>query len=234
MVRVNLARSLGSVVVAAATAVVIIGTAVLVFLNPIWVGFEQARTNADKFTGFTLDDVHRVTTAIVGELILGPATFLQSVAGVTVLDPRERQHLADVRGVLIGFFALVVVAIVVLVLVAWRARDRAWLWRSVAGGSAVLSGAVVFVGALFAVFFDQAFELFHSLLFAGGSYTFDPAQERLVQLFPEQFWSETSILLAVVILGIALAVTWLGLRRSEVAPAPATDTQAEPRRGVPA
>ena len=55
-VRVNLARSLGSVVVAAATAVVIIGTAVLVFLNPIWVGFEQARTNADKFTGYRLED----------------------------------------------------------------------------------------------------------------------------------------------------------------------------------
>ena len=46
----------------------------------------------------------------------------------------------------------------------------------------------------------MTFELFHELLFAGGSYTFDPLHERLVQLFPEQFWSETAIVLVVAIL----------------------------------
>ena len=60
----------------------LVALAVLVFLNPIWVGFEQARTGADRFTGYTLDDVHRVTNAVLGELIFGPATFLQPVAGV--------------------------------------------------------------------------------------------------------------------------------------------------------
>ena len=199
--------------VAISAALVLIAAGVLVFLNPLWVGFEQARTHADAFTGYTIDDIHRVTNAVLGELVFGPATFLQQAAGASVFDPRERQHLADVRGVLVGFFGLVAVAVVVLVGPAWRARDRAWLWRAVAGGAAVLAGAVVIVGALFAVFFEAAFDLFHRLVFAGGTYSFDPLRERLVQLFPEDFWSETSIALAVVILILSLAVTWMALRR---------------------
>jgi uncharacterized membrane protein len=116
--------------------------------------------------------------------------------------------------VFLAFFGLVGLAIVILAVAGRRARDRAWLWRSIAGGTAVLAGAVVVVGALFAVFFDAAFELFHRLFFAGGSYTFDATQERLVQLFPEAFWSETSVALAIVILVVALAVTWAALRRT--------------------
>ena len=219
---VKLARSVGSVGVGLAAAVLVVATGVLVFLNPVWVGFEQVRTRADRFTGYTLDDVHRVTNAVIAELIAGPATFLQQVAGSEVFDPRERQHLADVRGVLVAFFALVLAAIVVLAVATLRVRDRAWLWRSVAGGTAVLAAAVVIVGALFALFFDAAFDLFHRLLFPGGSYTFDPGRERLVQLFPEDFWAETSVALALVILAVSVAVTWLALRNASVSRAAET------------
>lgn len=232
-VGLTIARAAGSILIAISAALAIVAIGVAVFLNPLWVGFEQARTNADKFTGYTLDDVHRVTNAVLGELLLGPATFLQRVAGVDVFDPRERQHLADVRGVLIGFFAVVLVAIAVLLIAGSRARNRDWLWRSVAGGTAVLAGAVVIAGAAFAVFFDAAFEFFHRLLFAGGSYSFDPQQERLVQLFPEAFWAETSIALALVILVLSLAGTWGALRRADVVDvAAATSRPVIPREGM--
>ena len=214
--------------VAISAALVVIAAGVLIFLNPVWVGFEQARTYADRFTGYSMDDVHRITNAVLGELILGPATFLQQVAGVDVFDPRERQHLVDVRGVFMGFFGAVLIAIVVLALAGWRARDREVLWRSVAAGTAVLAGAVVIVGALFAVFFDAAFDLFHRLFFPSGSYTFDPLHERLVQLFPEDFWSETSIALAGVILVLSVAVTWVALRRTAATGARAAVGQPAP------
>ena len=42
------------------------------------------------------------------------------------------------------------------------------------------------------------FELFHRIFFAGGSYTFDPATDRLVQLFPFRFWQETAIVVGAV------------------------------------
>jgi integral membrane protein (TIGR01906 family) len=209
----TVARSLGSALIAAATAVTLIAIAVLAFLNPVWVGFEQVRTQADVFTGYPVADVHRVTDAVLAELIFGPATFLQQVTGISVFDPREREHLADVRRVLIGFAALAAASVVLLAVVAVRARDRGRVWRAVRGGAAVLAGAVVVVGALFAVFFDTMFDLFHRLLFAGGSYSFNPEQERLVQLFPEDFWAETSVALAVVILVLSLGVAWVARGR---------------------
>ncbi len=64
----------------------------------------------------------------------------------------------------------------------------------------------VAVGIAFAVFFDRAFTLFHQLFFAEGTWTFDPATDRLVQLFPYQFWTETTIAIAVVGLGLTAAV----------------------------
>src|SRR5262249_51209220 len=157
--------------------------------------------------------VHRVTNGFLGELILGPGTFLQQVAGVTVLDPRERQHLADVRGVMLAFFAVALVSVAILVAAGLRVRDRAWLRGSVGAAAAALAGGLVVVGLLFAVFFDAAFDFFHRLFFAGGSYTFDPTQERLVQLFPETFWSDTALALSGVILVASVVIAWTALRR---------------------
>jgi uncharacterized membrane protein len=54
------------------------------------------------------------------------------------------------------------------------------------------------------LFFDQIFELFHEIFFAPGTYLFNSTSEKLVQLFPDQFWSETSIALAGVVLLLAV------------------------------
>jgi integral membrane protein (TIGR01906 family) len=210
----SLGRSAAFAAIGLASAVSVVAAAVVLLFNPLWVGFEQARTNVDRLTGFSLDDVHRVTNGVLADLIVGPAAFLQQVGGVDVFDPRERQHLVDVRGAFSLFFGLVVASVVVLAVAAVRTRDRAWLWRSVATGTRALAIVVVAVGTFVALFFDMTFELFHQLLFAGGSYTFDPLHERLVQLFPEQFWSETAIVLVIAILLLAIAVSLIASARS--------------------
>ncbi len=209
----SLARSLSSVLVAASAAIVIVAVAILLFANPVWFGFEQERSGVDRLTGYSIADVHRVTNGEIGEIAFGPGTFLQEVAGVTVLDPRERQHLVDVRGVVLTFFGIALVALVILVAAAVRARGSTWLWRSIAAGSAVLAGAVMIVGLAFALAFDATFEFFHRLFFAGGTYSFDPLTERLVQLYPEQLWSDTFTAAALLVLVVAVAVTFVALRR---------------------
>ena len=75
-----------------------------------------------------------------------------------------------------------------------------------------LVGGVIVAGAIAAVAFDAVFEIFHRLFFPGGTYTFDPSTDRLVQLFPFDFWSETTIVLGVVIIALALIV-WAIARR---------------------
>ena len=68
------------------------------------------------------------------------------------------------------------------------------------------------IGIAFAVAFDQAFTIFHDLLFPAGNLEFDPATDRLVQLFPYDFWTETSVAIAVVGLLFTVA-TWALARR---------------------
>ena len=72
------------------------------------------------------------------------------------------------------------------------------------------------IGVAFALAFDQAFSLFHDLFFAAGTWSFDPATDRLVQLFPDAFWTETSVVIAVA--GLLLTVgTWAAAGRRAAA-----------------
>jgi integral membrane protein (TIGR01906 family) len=226
-VKPSLAATVAGAVTALATAVVIVGLAVLVFLNPIWVGFEQDRSGVDRLTGLTPEQVRAVTGSILSDLIFGPPNFDVSVDGAPVLDARERSHMVDVR-TLLGRLGLIAVAAAICVAVVGLAsRGRRWFWRAVAAGAGSLLGGVVVVGLAFTFFFDQAFELFHRLFFAPGTYLFDAASSRLVQLFPEQFWVETSLAMAAVSLALAAGVLVLAgrLARGRGAASPSRATE---------
>ena len=215
------AERLGVILVAIATPCVIVGLSVLVFLNPIWVGFEQDRSNVDRLTGYTSAQVHEVTGSILSDLVFGPANFAVTVDGAPVLDARERGHMVDVRTVMgeLGFVA--VLAAVMLVALGLYSRGRRWFWWAASIGARVLLVGVVVVGLAMTLVFDQIFELFHEIFFAPGTYLFDTSSEKLVQLFPDQFWSETSIALAGVVLVLAVIVGQGGGRlaaRAEVEP----------------
>jgi len=202
----RIGRRLAAAAVAIATALVITGVAIALFFNPVWVSFAQGRADAAAYTGWTAEQVDAVTRDIVMEVWLGPGSFGQEVAGQPVFDERERAHMADVRSVVLSFFAAVLVALLVLVVAGLASRGSRWFRGAVALGAGGLAVGAVAVGISFAVFFDRAFALFHQLFFAEGSWTFDPATDRLVQLFPNQFWTETSVAIAVVVVGLAILV----------------------------
>jgi integral membrane protein (TIGR01906 family) len=181
--------------------ITIVGLAILLFLNPVWVGFEQDRTGAAQLTGFDQPTVHTVTNSILHDLIVGPPDFAVAVAGSAVLGERERSHMVDVRGVFFGFGALALLAALVFVNLAIFGRGQDWFRRAVRRGALVLAGLVIVLGIVAAVAFDAVFEMFHELFFPAGSFDF-AASSKLIQLFPDQFWFETSLLLGVVILGL--------------------------------
>jgi integral membrane protein (TIGR01906 family) len=210
--RPGIGRRVATVMVAVATAVVITGASIALFFNPLWVSFEQGRANAAAYTGWTPGQVDAVTRDIVMEVWLGPGTFTQEVAGEPVFAARERSHMADVRGIVLAFYAFVALAVAALLVAGVASRRARWFRRAVAFGAGGLAIGAVVVGAAFLLFFDTAFTLFHELIFAAGTWSFDPATERLVQLFPYQFWTETSVAIAVVGLGLTLGV-WAAARR---------------------
>lgn len=210
-----MAATLGAAFVALAAALVILGVAVVPFLTPAWIDFEQDRSGAAALTGYTPTDVRTATDGIVQDLLLG-GDFDVAVAAVPVLDAEERAHMRDVRGAFAGFGVALLVATAVLALGSWRSRDaaRARLWASIRSGAASLAVLLVVLGVIAIVAFDTAFDVFHRLLFPAGNYNFDPGTEKLVQLFPVQFWSDTAVAYGAVSIALALGVAWTASRKA--------------------
>lgn len=195
------------IVVALATMFVIVGLSLALFINPVWIGFEQDRTGAASLSGFRPDQVASITNGVLGDLVFGPPTFEQEVGGVPVFTDRDRSHLADARGAFVGFGVIAMAAAVVLAVAAVATRGAPWVRRSIGQGAAVLGVGVVAGGIVVALAFEPAFELFHEVLFPGGNYSFDPRTDRMVQLFPEAFFEETALAVGSVILVISIVVS---------------------------
>jgi integral membrane protein (TIGR01906 family) len=211
---------LAALVIGVATAIVIVAVAILPFLNPVWVGFAQERAQATAWTGRTTAELRTVTDGVLADLVLGPPDFDVQLDGTPVLNARERQHMADVRNVFASFYLVAIGSAFILAgafLFARGAAARAVLWRRLSRTGVIIVLVTVIGGALAVLFFDAAFTLFHQLFFPPGSWTFDPATERLVQLFPYQFWVETSIAVGVVVVALAGLLAWVGRRRAAAA-----------------
>lgn len=220
---------LATLAIGVATALVIVALAILPFLNPIWVGFEQGRADAAAWTGFSEADLRTATGGILADLVLGPPEFDVTVDGVPVLNERERQHMRDVRNVFAAFYLVAIAGAGVLAAAFVLARTppaRLRLWRRLGVAARVIAIGTVALGLTGVLFFDTAFELFHQVFFPPGSYLFDPGADRLVQLFPEAFWVETTIGVGIVIVALSVALAWWSGRRTsaiEASLAPATD-----------
>ena len=210
------AGRLGSLTIAVATAIGIVAFVLPFFLNPVWVAVEQDRAQAGAWTGFAPPELRFVTDAILADLIVGPPDFDVALGSDPVLNERERAHMRDVRAVFIGFFAIALVAVALAVVIAARRRGsaRGASWRAVRRGALALILVLLIVGAVSFLAFDTLFEVFHRLFFAGGSYTFDPATDRLVQLFPFRFWQESAIAVGILAIGLAGVVAILASGRS--------------------
>ena len=221
-----------SVITGLATAIVIVALAILPFLTPQWVAFEQGRSDAAGWTGFTTVELEAATGSILSDLVFGPPAFDGAVRGQVVLNERERGHMRDVRTVFTGLFVLAAGSVVVL-LAASRRVDRPRTWRAVRRGAVGLAVGIVALGAVALVAFDALFETFHELLFPPGSYDFDPATERLVQLFPFQFWQETAVVVGVLILaGCAVVAVFAGPRARSTRTGEAAAAELAAARGT--
>ena len=222
-------RSILGLLAGLTTMITIVAVAILVFLNPIWVGFEQDRTGAEALTGFDSATVHTVTNSILHDIAFGPPAFAVTVGGRPVLGERERAHMVDVRNDFFAFGGVALLALLILVNIGIFARGAAWFRRALRWAAVVLAVAVVILGVIAAVAFDAVFETFHELFFPPGSFDF-AASSKLIQLFPDQFWFETSLLLGAVILALCGVVAGLAGRGHRHDPAAVSaDVQANPK-----
>jgi len=202
---------------------VAVAVAVLLFLNPVWVGLDQDRSGVANLTGYTPTQVSQVTGSILSDLVFGPPTFDYTFPGAAapVLDAGERSHMADVRNVLLNLGLVALIAAVILVAIGLASRGARWFWQAVEAGGKCSPAASWWSGLPSRSSSTRPSCCSPDLLRAGHVYVRRPV-EKLVQLFPDQFWSETSVAIAAAVLGLALIVVFAAARiagRASFAPA---------------
>ncbi len=135
---------------------------------------------------------------------------------VLLFKDREDKHMSDVRALLGGFYTLQVASGVYILLYLattplWRKRDY-WraLGRQLRWGGTLTVGLFVLFGAASLVDFDQLFLLFHEVSFSNNYWILDPTKDRLIMMFPEGFWYDSAIRLALATGGQAIAAILVG------------------------
>jgi integral membrane protein (TIGR01906 family) len=201
----------GNVLVSIATAIAILGVALLPLLTPLVIHPLLDLGQANLWLGLSPATTHQLSDRTVAELVFGPGAFaFAGASGAPFYTAAEASHLRDARTLLYLFEA---VALISLVLVFWSARSRG-AWTAISRGAGALIVAVVVIGVVGFLAFEPAFELFHEIFFPGGNWAFDPYTSHLVQLYPYVFWEAVSASLGALAIGISLAVWWVARRKA--------------------
>ena len=219
-----------SIVIALAVPGVLLVNGIRVLANDWYVRFEIGRLPPDRY-GFT--DRQRTDLALVGLHAIEPggegiATLRRTrlPSGRAAFDRRELRHMEDVRRIVGGLYLFHLVAISAIaalaVVLAVVGRTRRVVPAGLYWGGILTLALGAAVGVLVLADADAFLTGFHELFFEGRTWRF-AENETLRRLYPDQFWRDTSILLAVGATVQALALVVLGRRwrRRNGASAPA-------------
>lgn len=175
---------------AVAVLVALLALTLLLFLLPPVVHALLDLASAPTLLGVEAPTAYALSDALVRDLLFGGA-FDAQLGDDLFLSAAERSHLVDV-GVLFRALTLIGAGALALLLVL-AVRRRRWVLQGVRDGAVLLGGGAALVGGAFLFAFDATFTAAHQLLFPVGTWTFNPATDRLVQLYPESFWVAAAI-----------------------------------------
>jgi integral membrane protein (TIGR01906 family) len=141
---------------------------------------------------------------------------------IQLFNQKEVDHLIDVKN-LISFnrrmmFGLLgyAVAFAVAGFALRRRGFRGYLLNTLKWGGLLTMGLLVLLAGAAAVDFQSLFLLFHLVSFSNMLWLLDPATDRLIQMFPQPFFRDATMLVvgATAVEGVLLAgVGWWGRKR---------------------
>lgn len=160
---------------------------------------------------------------------------------VPLFNAKEVLHMRDVKALVHGVYAaealaLCLIAAYVVGVCLWsRAIGVRTLARQALKGAVATVVLLVVFGIAGATGFDSLFIRFHEIAFSNNNWQLDPARDHLIQMFPEGFWLDVTMLIAGLTVLEALLLgggAWLYLRRHpEPVPAAAEPVDRGERSG---
>ncbi len=189
-------------------------------------GFE--RYDATGRTGLPQDEVLRVAQETRDYLLNDEDRLDVSAAGSSFYSEREILHMIDVKRLMArtfdaGWAALgFIIAFVAITLVRSGKRAASSLARSVLTACGIVALLVVVLGVIGITGFDAAFRNFHLLFFTNDLWQLS-SRDGLIQLFPQRFFFDTTLLIGGVTLifviaagGISAVYLWRERRREQL------------------
>ena len=161
------------------------------------------------------------------------------VRGVRVsnlYNEREVLHMRDVKGLVQGVYRVSEISALFLLLfiaggfALWRRAFLPTLGRLLRWSGGATLALVLLVGLGSLVGFDRLFLAFHLISFSNDLWQLDPSRDYLIMMFPQGFFLEATLLIALAIIVQAAALVavpiYLMKRRQETA----LETDADPTR----
>ncbi len=181
----------------------------------LWIEYHRPGFPADSF-GFSLDD--RMTYgsyALDYVLNFAPPRYLGDLMtpeGAPLFLESEVGHMADVKGVLGVAFAVALVMFVLAVLacIHLARRYKGGIRRALFAGAVITLVGIVALAVLAITAWEAFFTQVHALFFRDGTWTFR-VDDTLIRLFPEQFWTDSAVVVGLLVLLatlLTLVLTW--------------------------
>ena len=129
-----------------------------------------------------------------------------------LFNQREAIHMRDVKHLIWGVYGVDLATAVYILgfagvgFLIYRRLFTASLMRYLLWGGALTLALVVAIGLAALVGFDSLFLLFHRLSFSNDFWRLDPNRDYLVMMFPQRFWFDATLFVALVTVGQAVAL----------------------------
>ncbi len=178
---------------------------------------EYAKYNVLDSLNMEMEDVMEVTDHMMAYLI----DECPELSIVTMVDGKEqdffneqdRLHMYDVQLLFLGGFrlrayALVGLALMILVLIFTKADLKKLLAKSYYRALSLSAVTVAVLGALVASNFNKVFVIFHEIFFSNDLWLFDPATDYMIRMLPEGFFYDMVLRIGTVFI-LSLFLVWL-------------------------
>lgn len=181
-------------------------------------GFE--RYSISRISGITDADLRQVGADIRSYINSGdePMSIRTKILGTEqdLFNDREIAHMRDVKRLVWGIYILALIsavflaAMVVAGFVMQRRRFVEPLAKRALWGGGLTLGLLVVFGLFALADFESLFIKFHQLSFANDFWQLDPRTDYLVRIFPDAFWVDATMWVAVRTIAGALLLTVAG------------------------
>lgn len=131
---------------------------------------------------------------------------------VSLFNAREIEHMRDVKTLMRAVYRLneislaYILSYVTAVYLWSRERPLRGLARQALTGVAVGFVALAGVGFFAVAGFDAAWTKFHEIAFRNDLWRLDPSRDRLIQMFPEEFWQDATYFVGIITLVEAMLI----------------------------